>query len=115
MSGAKGGDAAVEQPRRAHFIAVGGTGMGSLAGLLKARGIEVTGSDTNVYPPMSTMLKGWDISVMSGFRAEHIDPAADLIVVGSHSRRGLPRVVLGSVAERVARYAPCPVLVVRNR
>jgi UDP-N-acetylmuramate: L-alanyl-gamma-D-glutamyl-meso-diaminopimelate ligase len=75
-----------DAPGRVHFVAIGGTGMGSLAGLLKARGISVTGSDENVYPPMSTLLAGWDIPVMSGFRAEHIDPEADLIVIGNAVR-----------------------------
>ncbi len=45
--------------RRVHFVAVGGTGMGSLAGLVNARGILVTGSDKKLYPPMSTALADW--------------------------------------------------------
>jgi len=73
-------------PRSVHFVAIGGTGMGSLAGLLKARGIAVTGSDANVYPPMSTLLEDWDIPVMAGFRAEHIDAATDLFVIGNAVR-----------------------------
>ena len=73
-------------PRNVHFVAIGGTGMGSLAGLLKARGISVTGSDANVYPPMSTLLAGWGIRVMAGFRADHIDSAADLVVIGNAVR-----------------------------
>jgi UDP-N-acetylmuramate: L-alanyl-gamma-D-glutamyl-meso-diaminopimelate ligase len=72
-----------DAPRSVHFVAIGGTGMGSLAGLLKARGISVTGSDTNVYPPMSTLLEGWDIPVMDGFRAEHIRAGTDLFVIGN--------------------------------
>ena len=56
-------------PRRVHFVAIGGTGMGSLAGLLHARGIQVTGSDDHLYPPMSTLLEGWGIPVSEGFRA----------------------------------------------
>ncbi len=75
-----------DAPRSVHFVAIGGTGMGSLAGLLKARGMSVTGSDANVYPPMSTLLEGWGIPVMAGFRAEHIDPAVDLIVIGNAVR-----------------------------
>ncbi len=70
--------------KRVHFIAIGGTGMGSLAGLLKARGCEVTGSDKALYPPMSTALEGWKISVSEGFRAENlqeIDP--ELVVIGN--------------------------------
>ena len=50
-----------------HFVAIGGTGMGSLAGLLKARGISVTGSDKKLYPPMSIALADWGIEVVEGF------------------------------------------------
>ena len=45
--------------KRVHLIGVAGTGMGSFAGMLKAAGYEVTGSDENVYPPMSTQLERW--------------------------------------------------------
>ena len=57
---------------RIHFVAIAGAGMGSLAGLLKQRGHEVTGSDENVYPPMSTALERWGIPVALGFRPEHV-------------------------------------------
>ena len=73
-----------ESPRRVHFVAVGGTGMGSLAGLLRARGIEVTGSDVRLYPPMSTALERWDIPVFEGFAAEHVlEHPPDLVVIGN--------------------------------
>ena len=49
--------------KRVHLIGVAGTGMGSFAGMLKAAGYEVTGSDENVYPPMSTQLARWGIEV----------------------------------------------------
>ena len=61
-----------EAPRHVHFVAIGGTGMGSLAGLLHARGIRVTGSDEKLYPPMSTLLEHWGIPVQQGFRAENV-------------------------------------------
>ena len=51
-----------EALRHVHFVAIGGTGMGALAGLLKARGLEVTGSDRALYPPMSTALESWSSS-----------------------------------------------------
>ena len=58
--------------------------MGSLAGLLKARGLHVTGSDTGLYPPMSTLLEQWEISVDEGFRAEHVLAGPpDLVVIGN--------------------------------
>jgi len=52
-----------------HLIAIGGTGMASLAGMLKARGHRVTGSDLNIYPPMSTFLAEQQIEVYQGFDA----------------------------------------------
>ena len=58
-----------------HFIAVGGTGMGSLAGLVAARGIRVTGSDRDLYPPMSTALSEWGIPVVEGFSPANLEDA----------------------------------------
>jgi UDP-N-acetylmuramate: L-alanyl-gamma-D-glutamyl-meso-diaminopimelate ligase len=78
-------------PRRVHFVAIGGTGMGSLAGLLHARGLHVTGSDDHLYPPMSTLLEGWGIPIAEGFRAEHVlDARPDLVVIGNAVRRDNP-------------------------
>src|SRR5689334_7603669 len=58
--------------------------MGSFAGMLKAAGHEVTGSDENVYPPMSTQLERWGIEVLTPYRAENLDRARpDLVVVGN--------------------------------
>ncbi|MFB3118888.1 MAG: UDP-N-acetylmuramate--L-alanine ligase [Myxococcota bacterium] len=80
-----------EVPRHVHFVAIGGTGMGALAGLLAARGIRVTGSDDTLYPPMSTMLEQWGIPVHSGFRPEHVlDPRSDLVVIGNVVRPDNP-------------------------
>ncbi|MCH2172142.1 Mur ligase domain-containing protein [Myxococcota bacterium] len=67
-----------------HFIAIGGTGMASLAGLLHARGVRVTGSDDVLYPPMSTLLEDWGIPVHTRFRAEHVlSDVPDLVVIGN--------------------------------
>ena len=71
------------KPQHIHLIACCGTGMGSLAGMLKARGYHVTGSDQHVYPPMSTQLEAWGIPLYTGFRAEHLQPRPDLVVVGN--------------------------------
>jgi len=77
--------------RRIHLIGVAGTGMGSFAGLLKAAGYQVTGSDENVYPPMSTQLAGWGIEFMQGYRPENLDRARpDLVVVGNVVRASNP-------------------------
>ncbi len=90
--------------KRIHLIGVGGTGMGSFAGMLKAAGYEVTGSDENVYPPMSTQLERWGIGVLTPYRAENLERARpDVVVVGNVVRavnpeatamreRGLPHV-----------------------
>jgi len=70
--------------RRVHLIGICGTGMGSFAGMLKAAGYEVTGSDENVYPPMSTQLERWGIEAISGYRPENLDRARpDVVVVGN--------------------------------
>jgi UDP-N-acetylmuramate: L-alanyl-gamma-D-glutamyl-meso-diaminopimelate ligase len=80
--------------RRIHLIGVCGTGMGSFAGMLKAAGHEVTGSDENVYPPMSTQLARWGIEAMSGYRPENLDRARpDLVIVGNVVREGNPEAV----------------------
>ena len=77
--------------RSVHFVAIGGTGMGSLAGLLHARGVRVTGSDDHLYPPMSTLLEGWGIPVFEGFRAEHaLSADPDLVVIGNAVRPDNP-------------------------
>jgi UDP-N-acetylmuramate: L-alanyl-gamma-D-glutamyl-meso-diaminopimelate ligase len=73
-----------------HLIAVCGVGMASLAGLLQARGYRVTGSDENVYPPMSTYLARVGIDVLPGYRKEHLSPRPDLVVVGNAVSRTNP-------------------------
>ena len=94
-----------------HLIGICGTAMASLAGMLQARGHRVTGSDQNVYPPMSTMLEGLGINVAQGYRAENLDPAPDITVVGNAIARGNAelealldrRLVFQSQAETVKR------------
>ena len=71
-----------------HLIAVCGVGMASLAGLLKSRGYRITGSDQNIYPPMSTYLAEIGVNVLPGFRPEHLVPRPDLVVVGNAVSRG---------------------------
>jgi UDP-N-acetylmuramate: L-alanyl-gamma-D-glutamyl-meso-diaminopimelate ligase len=73
-----------------HLIAICGVGMASLAGLLQSRGYRVTGSDQNVYPPMSTYLAEIGIPVLPGFHAEHVVPRPDLVVVGNAVSRANP-------------------------
>ena len=71
-----------------HLIGICGTAMASLAGMLQARGHHVTGSDLNVYPPMSTMLEQLGINVSQGFKREHLTPAPDCVIVGNAIPRG---------------------------
>ena len=75
-----------------HLIGICGTAMASLAGMLQARGFVVTGSDENVYPPMSTMLEALGIRVMKGYAAENLTPAPDCVVIGNAIPRGNPEV-----------------------
>jgi len=76
--------------KHVHFIAIAGTGMGALAGLLRAGGHRVTGSDTGVYPPMSTALAAWGIPVREGFAAGNLEPRPDLVVIGNVVRPDNP-------------------------
>jgi len=71
-----------------HILGVCGTFMGSLAQLAKELGHRVTGSDANVYPPMSTQLEQAGIELMQGFEAAHLQPAPDLVVIGNAMSRG---------------------------
>ena len=75
-----------------HILGICGTFMGSLALLAKELGHRVTGSDANVYPPMSTQLEEQGIELMHGYHVEHLQPAPDLVVVGNALSRGNPAV-----------------------
>ncbi len=71
-----------------HLIGVCGTAMASLAGMLKAQGHNVTGSDTAAYPPMSDQLAAMGIGVMEPYAETNLQPAPDLVVVGNAISRG---------------------------
>lgn len=73
-----------------HLIGICGTGMASLAGMLKASGHEVQGSDQNVYPPMSTILEQAGIPIFSPYSADNLKAAPDLVIVGNAISRGNP-------------------------
>ncbi|HET6372837.1 MAG TPA: Mur ligase family protein [Candidatus Polarisedimenticolia bacterium] len=75
-----------------HMIGICGTGMGSLAGLLSEAGHQVRGSDENVYPPISTMLRGMGISILEGYRPSNLEPAPDLVIVGNVVNKDNPEV-----------------------
>ena len=73
-----------------HLIGICGTAMASLAGMLRARGHKVTGSDTAAYPPMSDQLREHGIAVLEPYSAANLDPRPDLVVVGNAISRGNP-------------------------
>ncbi len=72
-----------KQGSHIHLIAICGVGMASLAGLLQSQGFRVTGSDENIYPPMSSYLEEIGIQVLSGYAKEHLDDRPDLVIVGN--------------------------------
>jgi UDP-N-acetylmuramate: L-alanyl-gamma-D-glutamyl-meso-diaminopimelate ligase len=71
-----------------HLIGICGTAMASLAGMLKAKGFRVTGSDANVYPPMSTLLEQLEIPASQGFNEKNLMPHPDYVVIGNAIPRG---------------------------
>jgi UDP-N-acetylmuramate: L-alanyl-gamma-D-glutamyl-meso-diaminopimelate ligase len=81
------------QVRHIHVMGICGTGMAALAGMLKERGYRVTGSDQNVYPPMSDFLAASGIPVQEGYRPENLSPRPDLVVVGNVIRAVNPEAV----------------------
>jgi UDP-N-acetylmuramate: L-alanyl-gamma-D-glutamyl-meso-diaminopimelate ligase len=81
-----------EAPKKFHFLGICGTARASVAAALKERGFKVTGSDENMYPPMSTFLQEKGISLKEGYRAENIPADADVVVIGNAMKRGNPEV-----------------------
>lgn len=71
-----------------HILGICGTFMGGLAMLAREMGMTVSGSDANVYPPMSDQLAAAGIDVMQGYLPEHLQPAPDLVVMGNAMSRG---------------------------
>jgi len=72
-----------------HILGICGTFMGGIALLARETGVTVTGSDVNVYPPMSTMLESQGVDIQQGLLAEHLNESHDAIVVGNVMRRGM--------------------------
>lgn len=77
-----------EVSKHFHFVGVCGTAMGSVAAAMKAKGLSVSGSDENVYPPMSTFLEERGVTISAGFRASNIPANTDVIVIGNAISRG---------------------------
>jgi UDP-N-acetylmuramate: L-alanyl-gamma-D-glutamyl-meso-diaminopimelate ligase len=89
-----------------HFIGICGTAMGAVAAAMKERGYRISGSDSAVYPPISTFLESRGIALEKGYRAANIPPKADLIVVGNAISRGNEE--LEEVLNRKLRYVSMP-------
>ncbi|MDB6162322.1 MAG: UDP-N-acetylmuramate:L-alanyl-gamma-D-glutamyl-meso-diaminopimelate ligase [Gammaproteobacteria bacterium] len=89
-----------------HILGICGTFMGGIAAIARAAGHRVTGSDRNVYPPMSTQLEAMGIDVIQGFEAAQLDPAPDVVVVGNVMTRGQP--VIEAILEMGIPYASGP-------
>jgi UDP-N-acetylmuramate: L-alanyl-gamma-D-glutamyl-meso-diaminopimelate ligase len=95
-----------------HFIGIAGTAMGNVALMMRAMGHTVTGSDENVYPPMSDLLADAGCAIMNGFGAQNLDPAPHLVIIGNRMSRGNEEVE--AVLERGIPYTSLPELLKRE-
>src|SRR5437868_6735949 len=97
---------------RIYLLGIAGTGMGSVAGLLRGAGHEVSGVDENLYPPMSDKLAEWGIPYAVGYKAANLDRLTDLCIVGNViradnvearavRRRGVPHVSFPEALEEL--------------
>ncbi|AXW86045.1 UDP-N-acetylmuramate:L-alanyl-gamma-D-glutamyl-meso-diaminopimelate ligase [Lonsdalea britannica] len=91
---------------RIHILGICGTFMGGLALLARSLGHQVTGSDANVYPPMSTLLEEQGITLIEGYDPSQLEPQPDLVIIGNAMSRGNPCVE--AVLERNMPYASGP-------
>lgn len=92
--------------KRVHVIGIGGSAMAPLAGMLRESGYAVTGSDSGVYPPASTLLNDLGIPFFDSFDAVHLSETPDLVVVGNIIARGNPE--LEEVLDRKIPYRSLP-------
>jgi UDP-N-acetylmuramate: L-alanyl-gamma-D-glutamyl-meso-diaminopimelate ligase len=89
-----------------HILGIAGTFMGGVAAIAKAAGFRVTGSDRNVYPPMSDQLVALGIDLTQGYGAEQLDDRPDIVVVGNALSRGSP--VVEAMLDRAIPYTSGP-------
>jgi UDP-N-acetylmuramate: L-alanyl-gamma-D-glutamyl-meso-diaminopimelate ligase len=94
------------EAKHIHVIGIGGSAMAPLAGMLRERGYRVTGSDSGVYPPASTLLESLGISFFHSFDAAHLQPVPDMVIVGNIIARGNPE--LEEVLDRKIPYRSLP-------
>ncbi len=95
-----------------HILGICGTFMGGIAQLARQMGYTVSGSDANVYPPMSTQLEQAGIQLQEGYDATHLEPEPDLVVIGNAMSRGNPLVEL--VLNRGMRYCSGPAFLAQH-
>ncbi len=89
-----------------HIMGICGTGMAALAGMLQASGFTISGSDANVYPPMSDFLHQLGIAIYNGYRAENLQNAPDLVIVGNVITKKNPEAI--ALAETKLPYLSFP-------
>ena len=89
-----------------HILGIGGTFMGGVAAIAQAAGFRVTGSDLNVYPPMSTQLAALGVDFIQGYGADQLDVRPDIVVVGNALSRGSP--VIEAMLDRGMPYTSGP-------
>jgi UDP-N-acetylmuramate: L-alanyl-gamma-D-glutamyl-meso-diaminopimelate ligase len=94
--------------RSVHFVGICGTAMASAAVAMQDKGFQVTGSDQNVYPPMSTFLAERGITVMSGYAESNLGHKPDLVVIGNAISRGNPEAE--AILDHKLRYCSLPEL-----
>jgi UDP-N-acetylmuramate: L-alanyl-gamma-D-glutamyl-meso-diaminopimelate ligase len=96
----------LSEKKHIHVIGIGGSAMSPLAGMLREHGFRLTGSDSGVYPPASTLLESLGISFFHSFDAANMQPAPDLVVIGNIIARGNPE--LEEVLDRKIPYRSMP-------
>src|SRR5258708_27060403 len=89
-----------------HILGICGTFMGGIAAIGRAAGHQITGSDRNVYPPMSTQLASLGIELTEGYEAAQLEVRPDVVVVGNVCTRGMP--VVEAVLARGIPYTSAP-------
>jgi UDP-N-acetylmuramate: L-alanyl-gamma-D-glutamyl-meso-diaminopimelate ligase len=98
----------ISEIKSVHFVGICGTAMASAAAAMKEKGFAVTGSDQNVYPPMSVFLAGRQIEVMNGYGERNLAHKPDLVVVGNAISRGNPEAEF--MLDHKLRYCSLPEL-----
>lgn len=93
-------------PPHFHFLGICGTAMGAVASAMVRKGYTVTGSDANVYPPMSSFLEKAGIKIFEGYKAENIPDDADHLIIGNAISRGNPEAE--AILDRKLKYLSLP-------